>query len=94
MLHAVVTGTGPPVVLLHGVTLQWWVWSAVIRLLRSDHRVIAWDMRGHGESKAGTRGVTLEACADDLAQILIELDAYATRWWWGTRWVEWSSVVS
>ncbi|MFI5043730.1 MAG: alpha/beta fold hydrolase, partial [Acidimicrobiales bacterium] len=75
VLHAVVTGTGPPVVLLHGVTLQWWVWSAVIRLLRSDHRVIAWDMRGHGESKAGTRGVTLEACADDLAQILIELDA-------------------
>ena len=75
VLHAVVTGTGPAVVLLHGVTLQWWVWSAVIRLLRSDHRVIAWDMRGHGESKAGTRGVTLEASADDLAQILIELDA-------------------
>jgi pimeloyl-ACP methyl ester carboxylesterase len=75
VLHVVVTGAGPPVVLLHGVTLQWWVWSAVIRLLRSDHRVIAWDMRGHGESKAGTRGVTLEACADDLAQILIELEA-------------------
>ena len=75
VLHTVVTGTGPPVVLLHGVTLQWWVWSAVIRLLRSDHRVIACDMRGHGESKAGTRGVTLEACADDLAQVLIEFDA-------------------
>jgi pimeloyl-ACP methyl ester carboxylesterase len=70
-LHVAVTGQGPPVVLMHGVTLQWWVWSAVIQRLRNDHQVFAWDMRGHGESVAGTRGVSLEACADDL-QLLIE----------------------
>jgi pimeloyl-ACP methyl ester carboxylesterase len=74
-LHVVVTGEGPPVVLLHGVTLQWWVWSAVIRLLRDRHRVVAWDMRGHGESVAGREGVTLEACARDLALVLESLDA-------------------
>jgi len=73
-LHAVVTGAGRPVVLLHGVTLQWWVWSAVIRLLRGRYQVIAWDMRGHGESRAGDRGVSLEACADDLALLLETLD--------------------
>jgi pimeloyl-ACP methyl ester carboxylesterase len=73
-LHVVITGTGPPVVLLHGVTLQWWVWAAVIRLLRDRHRVVAWDMRGHGESVAGREGVTLEACARDLALVLESLD--------------------
>jgi pimeloyl-ACP methyl ester carboxylesterase len=72
-LHVVVAGTGPPVVLLHGVTLQWWVWSAVIRGLRDRHEVVAWDMRGHGESNAGREGVTLEACARDLAMVLESL---------------------
>jgi len=67
-------GPGRPVVLLHGVTLQWWVWSAVIRLLRGRNRVLAWDMRGHGESVAGTGGVTLEGCARDLEIVLRELD--------------------
>lgn len=75
-LHVIDTGCGdtPPVLLLHGVTLQWWVWSAVIRLLRPRHRVLAWDMRGHGESTAGSRGTTLEATVDDLALVLRELD--------------------
>ena len=75
VIHVVDTGgLGTPVVLLHGVTLQWWVWSAVIRLARPNHRVLAWDMRGHGESVAGTDGVTLEACARDLEIVLSELD--------------------
>ena len=72
-LHAVEVGSGRPVVLLHGVTLQWWVWTAVIRLLSPRYRVIAWDMRGHGRSRAGTDGVTLEACADDLSTLIDHL---------------------
>jgi len=72
-LHAVEVGSGQPVVLLHGVTLQWWVWSAVIRLLSTRYRVIAWDMRGHGRSRAGRDGVTLEACADDLSTLIDHL---------------------
>jgi pimeloyl-ACP methyl ester carboxylesterase len=62
------------VVLMHGVTLQWWVWSATIRLLRERYRVIAWDMRGHGASVAGRHGVTLEDAASDLAEVLESLD--------------------
>jgi len=73
-LHVVEAGEGRPVVLLHGVTLQWWVWSALIALLRSRYRVVAWDMRGHGESRAGSDGVSLEATASDLALLLRELD--------------------
>jgi pimeloyl-ACP methyl ester carboxylesterase len=74
-LHVVEAPGGErPVVLLHGVTLQWWVWSAVIRLLRGRHRVLAWDMRGHGRSRAGSDGVTLEAAATDLVTALEQLD--------------------
>lgn len=73
-LHVVEVGSGRPVVLLHGVTLQWWVWSAVMTLLRDRYRVIATDMRGHGQSRAGTDGVSLEAASDDIALLLTELD--------------------
>lgn len=73
-LHVVDTGSGRPVVLLHGVTLQWWVWNALIALLRPRYRVLTWDMRGHGESRAGSDGVTLPATASDLATLLVELD--------------------
>jgi pimeloyl-ACP methyl ester carboxylesterase len=73
-VHVVEKGSGTPLVLLHGVTLQWWVWSPLFHLLAEDHRVIAWDMRGHGESVAGDDGVTLPAAATDLATVLSEMD--------------------
>lgn len=75
-LHVVELGNpdGRPVVLLHGVTLQWWVWNATIALLRDRYRVLVWDMRGHGESRAGSDGVSFAATADDVATLLRELD--------------------
>lgn len=78
LLHVADSGTGPgvdsPVVLLHGFGLQWWVWAAQFRLLSDRHRVIAWDMRGHGRSTVGDDGVTLEVIADDLITMLDHLD--------------------
>lgn len=74
VLHIAEQGSGTPVVLLHGVGLQWWVWSAQFRLLHGRHRVIAWDMRGHGRSTMGSDGMALDAIADDLALLLTELD--------------------
>ena len=73
-LHVVDRGHGRPVVLLHGVTLQWWIWGAQFNTLTDRYRVVAWDMRGHGRSRAGDDGVTLEAVADDLATLLVDLD--------------------
>jgi pimeloyl-ACP methyl ester carboxylesterase len=57
----------PVVVLLHGISLQWWIWAAVVRELMVDFRVIAWDMRGFGASRAGSQGVSIPAAAADLA---------------------------
>jgi pimeloyl-ACP methyl ester carboxylesterase len=75
-LHVAERGSGPPVVLLHGVTLQWSVWSAQFHTLADRHRVLAWDMRGHGRSRAGSEGVTLEAVAHDLATLLQDLEVH------------------
>lgn len=73
-LHVVERGSGRPLLLLHGVTLQWWVWSAQFNTLADRYRVIAWDMRGHGGSTVGSDGITLEAVADDIATVLVGLD--------------------
>jgi pimeloyl-ACP methyl ester carboxylesterase len=76
LLHVAELGSGSPVVLLHGFGLQWWVWAAQFRLLAGRHRVVAWDMRGHGRSTVGHDGVTLEAIADDLVTLLEQLDLH------------------
>jgi len=73
-IHVAEKGQGRPLLLLHGVTLQWWVWGAQFSTLSDRYRVLAWDMRGHGRSTVGEEGITLEAIADDLAAVLDELD--------------------
>ena len=75
ILHVVEAGRGRPLVLLHGVTLQWWTWNPLFHLLSDRFRVIAWDMRGHGRSTTGHDGVTLDAIGRDLAEVLDHLNA-------------------
>ncbi|MEU5811157.1 alpha/beta hydrolase [Streptomyces sp. NPDC047718] len=59
----------PPVVLAHGWTCSTAFWAAQIRELAADHRVIAYDQRGHGRSPAAS-GYSTTALADDLAAVL------------------------
>lgn len=68
------TGTGTPVVLLHGLTAtRRYVVMGSTALERSGHRVVAYDARGHGESDPGDR-YDYAALAGDLGQLLDELD--------------------
>lgn len=61
----------PTVVLAHGWALSAGYWSRVIRRLRTDLRVLAYDQRGHGRSaKVPTAGFSTDALADDLAAVL------------------------
>ncbi|MGO8722811.1 MAG: alpha/beta fold hydrolase [Acidimicrobiales bacterium] len=72
--HLIELGEGPPVVLLHGANLSAEVWSYQLRDLSEKHRVLALDLRGHGLSRAGSEDVTIPAMAEDVAQVLEELD--------------------
>ncbi|AVH58204.1 MULTISPECIES: alpha/beta fold hydrolase [Streptomyces] len=70
-LHVEVHGpeNAPSVVLVHGWTCSTAFWAAQIRDLAADHRVIAYDQRGHGRSPASAT-YTAEALADDLEAVL------------------------
>ncbi|WP_416237882.1 alpha/beta fold hydrolase [Streptomyces sp. NEAU-W12] len=59
----------PAVVLAHGWTCSTAFWAAQIRELATDHRVIAYDQRGHGRTPA-SRDCTTDTLADDLEAVL------------------------
>lgn len=70
-LHVEIHGpdTAPAVVLSHGWTCSTAFWAAQIRALSADHRVIAYDQRGHGRSPASPACST-DVLADDLEAVL------------------------
>ncbi len=67
-LWAKLTGKGQPVVLLHGVTANAYVWDAVAERLAESLRVLAVDQRGHGRTGPAKDGdYTAAAFARDVA---------------------------
>lgn len=71
-------GSGPAVVLLHGFPFNRSMWSEQVSALQRDFRVIAPDLRGHGESEV-TAGVnTMETMARDIAALLDQLQVSHT----------------
>ena len=73
-IRVVEAGKGPAIVLLHGAGLSADVWAYQFHDLCDRRRLVALDLRAHGESEAGGEGVTISAMADDLASVLEELD--------------------
>jgi pimeloyl-ACP methyl ester carboxylesterase len=64
-----VTGSGPPLVLVHGITQCRQMWDPLVADLATDHTVVAVDMRGHGESSLAPT-YDPQAMADDVAAVL------------------------
>jgi 3-oxoadipate enol-lactonase len=67
------TGTGTPVLLIHGLGLSGGAWWRTVDALSPTLRVITFDHRGIGRSKSLMPAFTTEAMADDAASILEEL---------------------
>jgi pimeloyl-ACP methyl ester carboxylesterase len=68
-------GTGRPVVLIHGWPLSERSWEKqTAALVGAGYRVIAYDRRGFGRSSQPWSGYEFDTLAQDLHQLLTELD--------------------
>ena len=67
----------PLVVLSHALSVSHDMWRPQLPELAQHFRVLAYDMRGHGQTDATgedlTRGYTLEQMADDVAELVAKL---------------------
>lgn len=74
LIHVLERGVGRPVLLVHGVTLAGAIWHYQLVDLDRDHRVLAIDHRGHGDSKPGTDANGLDRLTGDLRAVITDLD--------------------
>ena len=64
----------PAVVLVHGVACNRAFMAPQAQFLKATHRVVAIDLRGHGDSDAPRQRYTIGALADDVAWMCERLD--------------------
>jgi non-heme chloroperoxidase len=74
-IYVVENGAGPPIVFAHGVTNSSRSWFHQLEEIpRAGFRTIAYDHRGHGRSKLGASGHSVENLALDLRTVVEALD--------------------
>ena len=65
-----VVGDGAPVVLIHGLGLARAMWRDHLPALAASHRVLLYDLYGHGESAPAPEPVTLSLLAQQVAGVM------------------------
>lgn len=70
-LTSVTTGSGAPLVLVHGLGGRRQSWDPVLPALAAQRQVVALDLPGHGTSASLTGGLTFERLCDALQEHLV-----------------------
>lgn len=74
-IHAISKGQGETVILANGYGVDKNEWNIVAKLLlKKGYRVIAFDLRGHGESTIGKDSITSQSMVDDYHAVLEHFD--------------------
>jgi 3-oxoadipate enol-lactonase len=60
----------PAIILIHGFPLNKAMWNKQIGKLKENYRVIAYDIRGHGNSDAGDDDFSIELFVNDLLSLM------------------------
>ena len=68
-----ISGSGPPVVLLHGVGLNQSIWAGQVEAMAFDFQVITYDLLGHGRSVAAHANAQLADWVDQLNSVVGDL---------------------
>ena len=72
MIEHTRTGSGPPIVLLHGIGMDRAAWDPVVPLLARTHEVIAVDLPGFGASAPLDRRPSVEALAEAVEALALD----------------------
>ena len=72
-IHYLSSGSGEPVILLHGYAQTSHMWHPLVPLLARTHTVIAPDLRGFGESSKPERGYDKKTMAEDIHALAASL---------------------
>jgi 3-oxoadipate enol-lactonase len=78
LLYFTERGSGPPLLLVHGLMVTGEMFEPVIEHLATRQRVIVPDLRGHGRSRGLPPPYTAEQLASDLARLLDHLGIDST----------------
>jgi 3-oxoadipate enol-lactonase len=79
-LHGDLNGSAPWVTLSHSLACNLHMWDVQIATLAKNHRVLAYDTRGHGLTEAPATAYTLDELADDAKALLDALKISQTHW--------------
>src|SRR2546427_96901 len=63
-------GRGDPLILIHGLADDHRAWRRAVPDLMLHHRLLMYDLRGHGETSLGAADGTLRQLGDDLVTLL------------------------
>src|SRR5713101_6417392 len=74
-----VHGSGPPLLLTHGYSSTSAMWQGQIEALSKRHKLVLWDMRGHGQSDYpdDPRAYSEALTVADMAALLDEVGAHS-----------------
>ena len=78
LLYLTERGSGPPLLLVHGLMVTGEMFEPVIEHFATRHRVIVPDLRGHGRSRGLAPPYTAAQLASDLSRLLDHLGIDST----------------
>ena len=72
-------GSGPPVLFIHGLSGCWQNWLEQLPLFARDHRVIAVDLPGFGQSEMPVEEISITGYADAIDELMETLEIEEAR---------------
>ncbi|MGH2941779.1 MAG: alpha/beta fold hydrolase, partial [Solirubrobacteraceae bacterium] len=72
-MNIVDVGSGPPLIFIHGLSGCWQNWLENIPHFARDHRVIAVDLPGFGQSEMPAQDISISGYADAIDALMTEL---------------------
>ncbi|MCP4715981.1 MAG: alpha/beta fold hydrolase [Deltaproteobacteria bacterium] len=87
-LHYTMSGSGPPLVFVHGWAMHSGVWQQLAKAFADEFTVIAPDLRGHNRSRDLAGPCSYEVLAGDIQGLVSRLGLH------GVSYVGWSMGVS